>query len=775
MTSRSAVLVIWFVAVANTAVAQTVTETDYARAEQFLYWNAQRLVTGTVVSPRWLSGDRFWYRNRVREGHEFVLVDPARRSRRPAFDHVRLAAALSIAADTSYVPNKLPFNEFEFADGETTIVFHVADSVRWTCDIRSYQCAGPDSLPRRPVDEIKSPDGRWVAFEQDDNLWIRSVPDGEEIQLSTDGIPDYGYAAVPEGCCQEISNRRAKRKVPPVLAWSPDSRRIATHRYDERKVDQLHLLETAQGRPVLHSYRYALPGDSVVPTYDIHIFDIESRSGIKVEQEPLIGDFTQPDTLWHDVQWSDDGSRLFFTRRSRDFKLLELVVADAVSGTARTVLEEQGPTLRELAPLLGMGNWRVVGDGHEIIWPSERDGWAHLYLCDSETGDIKNRITSGPWLVLDVHRVDETARRVYFTAVGRDEQRDPYYRHLYSVGFDGSQLTLLSSEVADHAVRVSPSGDYFVDTYSRRDTVPVTVVRSPDGRVLQTVEVASVTELLEVGWRWPTPFKVKARDGVTDVYGYLYLPTDFEPSKQYPVVDYVYPGPQVGPVGFRSFSLGGWAGQHSLPELGFIVFTIDAIGTPVRSKAFHDGYYGNMGDNGIPDHIAALKQLARRYPQIDLDRVGIFGHSGGGFASTDAVLRYPDFFKVAVSGAGNHDNRSYLFAWAERYQGLLVHDSATGGDNYDSQANQNLAGNLKGKLLLSYGTLDDNVHPNNTQLVIQELIKHNKDFDLFIMPNRNHGHAVEPYSIRRTWDYFVRHLLGAEPPHEYKLSGPPSG
>ncbi len=767
-----AVLAIGLLTIAAPTHAQQMTAADYARAEQMLSWNATQLVTGMNVAPRWLSGDRFWYRNRVRDGHEFVLVDPVRATRRPVFDHARLAAALSVAADTSYVPHKLPFREFDFA-GDASIQFHLADSVRWTCDILAYLCMGPDSIPRPPRDETESPDGQWVSFQRDENLWIRPTAGGDEIQLSQDGEPDYGYAVIAEQCCQEITTRRASTKRPPTVAWSPDSRRIATHKLDERDVGMFHLLETQTGRPKLHSYRYALPGDSVIPTFDMYVFDVESRSGVQFDQEPLIGDFAIPDTTWSQVEWSSDGTRLFYTRRSRDFKELELMVGDASTGATRTILTEHGPTLREMAPMIGSRNWRVVGDGREIVWYSERDGWGHLYLVNTETGAIVNQITSGPWLVFDVLRIDESSRRIYFTAVGREADRDPYYRHVYSAGLDGSGITLLTPEDADHTVIASPSGRFFVDSYSRRDQSPVTVVRDSRGRVMQTVETADISDLLATGWQPPTPFRVKGRDGVTDVYGYLYFPTDMDPEKQYPVVDYVYPGPQVGPVGLRGFSLGGWAGEHALPELGFIVFVIDALGTPVRSKAFHDGYYGNMGDNGIPDHIAAMRHLARVYPQMDLNRVGIFGHSGGGFASTDALLRYPDFFKVAVSGAGNHDNRGYLFAWAERYQGLLVRDSVRGGDNYDSQANQNLAANLEGKLLLSYGSLDDNVHPNNTLLVVQALIANNKDFDLFVMPNRNHGHAGEPYSIRRTWDYFVEHLLGMKPPHEYEISPPP--
>ena len=269
------------------------------------------------------------------------------------------------------------------------------------------------------------------------------------------------------------------------------------------------------------------------------------------------------------------------------------------------------------------------------------------------------------------------------------------------------------------------------------------------------------------------PFVAKGRDGRTDVHGLLWFPSDFDPDRRYPVIDYIYPGPQIGSVTIYDFAPAGRGNGQALAELGFIVFAVDAFGTPLRSKAFHDAYYGDMGDNGIPDHIAALKELALRHPQMDLDRVGIFGHSGGGFSSTDAILRFPDFFKVAVSGAGNHDNRGYHFPWGEKYHGLLEHNP-DGTDSYSRQANQDLAPRLRGKLLLHYGTLDDNVHPNMTIRVIQELIQANLDFDMFVVPNANHGYGNDPYVLRRTWDYFVEHLAGVEPPHQYRIT-PPGG
>ena len=374
-------------------------------------------------------------------------------------------------------------------------------------------------------------------------------------------------------------------------------------------------------------------------------------------------------------------------------------------------------------------------------------------------------------MVVDLLEVDEAEEWAYFTGVGREAGRDPYFRHLYRARLDGSRMELLTPEDADHEVGFSPTGKWLVDTYSTRTTAPVTVLRRADGTRVLTLEEADFSRLLATGWRWPTPFTVKARDGVTDLYGYLYFPTDFDPTGSYPVVDYIYPGPQTGPIGYRQATAAPRGNGHALAELGFIVFTIDALGTPLRNKAFHDSYYGDMGDNGIADHVAALRQLGARYPAMDLDRVGIFGHSGGGFSSTDALLRYPDVFKVAVSSAGNHDNRSYDYTWGEKYQGLLEGGEG-GGDTFDTQANQNLAGRLEGKLLLMYGTLDDNVHPNATLLLMDELIRHNQDFDLLVVPNRNHGFSNEPYVIRRRWDYFVEHLLGLEPPEEYHLRGP---
>lgn len=754
------------------------TRADYVRGERFLGPNAQELVTDDAVQPHWIpgGGDRFWFRNRTAHGYEFVVVDAATGTRRPAFDHARLAAALTIAADTSIDPAKLVFLDIRFVDGERAVRFATAKGKQWRCDLTTYACVGPDTIPLDRVTEATSPDGKWVAFTRGDNVWVRELAGGQETQLTTDAEPDFGYAK-PTGCCQQVTNVLAKREQRPVLVWSPDSRRIATYKMDERGVRRMYLLETKTPAAVLHAYPYALPGDSIVPRYDTYILDVASHRAIKVNRPPQPAVNTSccwltSDSVIKDMRWDAPGDHLFMTYGSRGFKQLDLLEVDATSGEARTILQEKAKTFVETnLESGGIPNWRPVHHDRDVIWLSERDGWAHLYLVNGANGAVQHQITSGPWTVGNLLRVDEANGWVYFTGRGREPGRDPYFRHLYRARLDGSQVQLLTPENADHEVSLSPSGTYFVDNRSRLDALPVTVVRRSDGTLVREVQRADASQLFAMGWRYPVPFTVKARDGVTDLYGVMYRPSRIDPARTYPIIDNIYPGPQTGPIGNRTFASAIRGSNAGLAELGFFVIELDATGTPFRSKAFHDSYYGNLGDNGIADHVAAIKQLAARDPRIDVGRVGIYGHSGGGFSSTDAILRYPDFFQVAVSGAGNHDNRSYDYTWGEKYQGLLTHN-ADSTDNFDAQSNARLAANLKGHLLLMYGTMDDNVHPVNTQSLINELIKANKDFDVVVLPNRNHGFASEPYAIRRTWDYFVKHLLGVEPPRNVVLRVP---
>jgi dipeptidyl aminopeptidase/acylaminoacyl peptidase len=441
-------------------------------------------------------------------------------------------------------------------------------------------------------------------------------------------------------------------------------------------------------------------------------------------------------------------------------------MADVATGAVRDVVEETVPTFYESGHRTA--NWRVLPEANEVIWYSQRDDWGHLYLYDLHSGALKRRITEGSWNVLQIVRLDEEERTIYFTGAGR-EPGDPYFRYLYRVGLDGGAPELLTPDSADHTVTLSPSGAYFVDTYSTPDTPPVSVLRDARGRTVVALEQADISALEATGWKPPIPFTVVARDGETDLHGLMYRPTNFDPTRKYPIVNHIYPGPQSGSVGSRSFSAARGDAQ-ALAELGFIVVQLDAMGTPMRSKSFHAAYYGDMGDNGLPDQMGAMRQLAERHPWIDLERAGIYGHSGGGFASADAIMRYPDFFDVAVSQAGNHENRNYEDDWGEKWQGLLVRNP-DGTTNYDNQANQLLAENLKGKLLIAHGTMDNNVPPYSTLLVVDALIAANKDFDLIMFPNRRHGFGNEPYMMRRRWDYFVRHLLGAEPPPPYAIGG----
>ncbi|KPJ88099.1 MAG: peptidase S9 [Gemmatimonas sp. SG8_17] len=742
-------------------VQRRVTAADYARAEQFLRANTDTLVFGATVRPTWLSADRFWYNNQISGGSEFILVDPRARTRTRAFDHVRLAAALSAESDTTYDALQLPFTEFAFSADGRSIEFEVGPR-HFTCDAQGNQCTAERLRgPRPDRNAVLSPDSTTAAFIRDHNLWVRDLTTGSETQLTTDGVEDFGYATNNAGWTK--SDR-------PVLLWSPDSKKIATFQHDGRGVGEMYLVTTEVGHPTLEAWKYPLPEDSVI--FRIHrvVIHLDGPRVVRLQMPPDQHRSTICDHIacrgagFSDIEWSPDASQLAFVSTSRDHKHEVLRVADPETGTVRDVMEETVETFFESG--FNMVNWHFLPASNEVIWFSQRDDWGHLYLYDLETGQLKNRITSGDWTVLQLLRIDEGNRMLYFTAAGR-EAGDPYFQYLYSIRMDGRNLTLLTPDSANHTIAFSPSGQYFLDSYSTPVVPPVAVVRDTRGRSRLTVEEADISRLVAVGWQPPIPITVKARDGTTDLYGLMYQPTNFDPNQKYPIVNYIYPGPQTGSVGSRSFNPSR-GDKQSIAELGFVVVEIDAMGTPMRSKSFHAAYYGDMGDNGLPDQIAGMKELARRHPWLDIDRVGIYGHSGGGFASTDAILRYPDFFDVAVSGAGNHDNRNYEDDWGEKWQGLLetYPDSTT---NYDNQANQLLAKNLKGKLLIAHGTMDSNVPPYNTLVVVDALIAANKDFDLILFPNRGHGFGNEPYMMRRRWDYFVRHLLGAEPPQEYQF------
>ncbi len=687
------------------------TAADYDRAVKMLSFNTNRLVDRAVVRPNWLPDGRFWYQVSTAAGTEFVLIN-------------------------------------------------TADGTRKTADKQEILLAGIETEKdggRGNYLEIASPDGKKVAFIRDWNLWMRDVETKKETQLTTDGVENFGYAT---------DNAGWKKSDRPILLWSPDSKKIATFQQDQRHVSDMYLVTTNVGEPKLQAWKYPLPEDEKVIQIHRVIIEVDQPKVIRLKMPPDDRRGTLCDDIacsgaFDDNEWNEDATKLAFVSTPRDHKKATLKIADANTGEVREVFTETVETQYESGQ--GTINWRYLPESNEFIWYSERDDWGHLYLYDLTTGKLKNQITKGDFVVTRLRKVDEKNRRLYFEANGRETGRDVYYTHFYAVDFDGKNFKLLTPEDGNHQVSISDDGKYFVDNFSKPNEPPVSVLRDMNGKLIATLEKADVSRLIKTGWKPPMPITVKSRDGKDDLYGLMFTPTNLDKTKKYPIINYIYPGPQGGGVGSRSFSASR-SDHQALAELGFVVVVIDGTCNPDRSKSYHDACYGNMADNTLPDQIAGTKELAAKYPFMDLERVGVWGHSGGGYATAAAMFRFPEFYKVGISESGNHDNRNYEDDWGERYIGLLK------GDNYEKQANQNYAKNLKGKLLLAHGGLDDNVPPYNTYLVVDALIKANKDFDLIIFPNARHGYGADSfYMMRRRWDYFVEHLLGAEPPKDYKI------
>lgn len=760
---RASLSVFTLLLLATTALAQQeekVTAEDYARAEKFLAANTSSLVTHTISGTQWVDEHRMMYQRTTENGREFMLADVQAGTKTPAFDHERLAKTLGETFGSEISPYNLPFRTFEYSSGDENIRF-VIGSKEYTCGLEDYSCSAKEAPSQAGWNEAVSPDGKKSVYIKDYNLWMKNLETGENTQLTFDGEKDFGYAT---------NNAGWTRRDNPVLLWSPDSRRIATFQHDGRGTGEMYMASTKVGHPELQQWKYPLPGDSLIFRVERVVINLKGKPEVvRLKMEPDMQRSTITDHIAGrggtllDAQWLDDGRRLAFVSVTRDHKTATLRIADAETGDVRTVLEESEETFFESGH--DVISWRVLSASNEVLWYSQRSNWAHFYLYDLETGALKHQITEGDWRVLDLVRLDEENRVIYFTA-SAIEEGNPYYHYLYRIGMDGQGLKLLTPESAHHSASFSDNGLYFVDTYSTPATPPVSKIRDKDGNEILVLERGDISGLAEIGWQPPVEFSVKARDGETDLWGLMYTPTNLDPSKKYPVLNYIYPGPQSGSVGSRAFRASR-SDKQSLAELGFIVIEVDAMGTPGRSKSFHEFYYGNMGDNGLPDQITTIKQLAEKHSWIDANRVGIWGHSGGGFASTRAILAYPDFYDVAVSSAGNHDNRNYADAWGEKWQGLLAGEGT--GTNYDNQSNHLLAGNLKGKLLLAHGTLDTNVPHYNTLLVVNALIAANKDFDMILFPNRGHGFGNERYMMRKRWDYFVKHLKYTEPPREYEF------
>ncbi|MCS6817646.1 MAG: S9 family peptidase [Blastocatellia bacterium] len=774
------------------------TRADYERAFA-LRERLEGLALNIVDNVEWIENTpRFWYRRTVKGGHEFVLVDAETLAKRPAFDHARLAASLSAAMGRNYTSTTLPFSTLTFVDQERAIQFTAAGAT-WRCDLTDYACRqigpaapgfsrgrGPEEaeeypreydndvqdgmvfLPTRepspqqeqqtrrppPFSPIQSsqelqvkpsPDGRWEAFIRNYNVFIRPKGKEEAIPLSYDGSEADAYTFAS-------------------ITWSPDSRRLVAYRVRQGYRRQVHYIEsspTDQLQPKLHTREYAKPGD-VLDVAQPVLFDVEARKAIAIENSL----FPNPYSLSNPVWWKD-GRAFTFEYNQRGHQVYRVIEVDAATGLPRVLINEECATFFSYRPL--SPNHRETGtryrydiaDGREIIWASERDGWRHLYLYDGLTGKVRNQITRGPWVVRGVVKVDEERRQIWFQASGMYRDQDPYFIHYYRINFDGSGLVALTEANGDHLVRFSSDMKYYVDLWSRVDHPPVLELRrTEDRKILMEVERGDISELLAIGWRPPEVFVAKGRDGKTDIWGIIIRPMNFDPSKRYPVIENIYAGPQ-GSFVPKSFSV--YNPMRSLAELGFIVVQIDGMGTANRSKAFHDVAWKNLRDAGFPDRILWHKAVAAKYSYYDITRVGIYGHSAGGQNALAALLFHPDFYKVAVSSCGCHDNRMDKIWWNEQWMGWPV------GPHYVESSNVENAHRLRGKVLLIVGELDTNVDPSSTMQVVNALIKANKTFDLLVLPGQGHTMGGA-YGTRKMYDFFVHHLLGVEPPDWNALS-----
>ncbi|UHQ21056.1 S9 family peptidase [Lysobacter sp. KIS68-7] len=754
------------VALSNGAAAQAqVTEADYARAEKMLSMTTAPLVDHAIQRVKWLDDGHFVYLDNDVNGTRLMRMDVATGQAAPAFDHARMAKALS-----AVVGKQVDAKRIDKTVQGVTLAGDAYDfSVRGThylCDIAKPNCKAKPVAKGQDGDGPGnvSPDGKREAFIRNWNLWVRDLATGKETQLTTDGVKDFGYATNNAGWVHDDSA---------ILVWSPDSSKIATFQQDQRKTSSMTVVSTNVGAPKVETWKYPFVGDKDVTMIERVLIDVPTAKMVRLKMAPDQHRSTQCDDVscfggWEDVQWAKDGKSIAFVSSARDHTKATLRTADAATGTVKDIFDESAKNWFESG--INAINWRYLSDSNEILWWSQRSNWGHLYLYDLSTGKMKQQVTHGDWNVAEVLRIDPATRTVWFTGVNREAGHHPYHQHLYRVNLDdGAEPVLLSPEDAQHDFVLSPDGKRVVDTYSTTTVAPVSVLRDTnDGKVVQEIAKGDLTRLKASGWVAPEPIVVKARDGKTDLYGQMFKPSNFDPNKKYPIINYIYPGPQVGSVRSYGF-LPAHGDNQALAELGFIVVAIDGMGTPYRSKAFHDAYAKNVGDNTLPDQITGMKQLAQRYPFIDLTRVGIWGHSGGGNATGTAMFRYPEFFKVGIAESGNHDNRNYEDDWAEKWQGLLV-AGKDGKSNYDDQANQNHAANLKGKLLLMHGMMDDNVPSSSTMLVVDALIKANKDFDLLLLPNARHGYGeYSLYVMRKRWDYFVTNLLGASHPDAYSI------
>jgi dipeptidyl aminopeptidase/acylaminoacyl peptidase len=735
------------------------TAADYERARSLKATYEQ--AAGVVAEPAtWIeTTSRFWYRRAVPGGNEFVVVDAATKQKQPAFDHARLAAALSAATGRPYGALTLPFARIAYTKDEHGLEVAV-DAAPWTCDLASYTCRkverrsdfSESGLPRDcrtlPTDTpLVSPDGRWEALVQNFNVAIRRTPvtAGTSLTwLSADGS---------DGNCYQL----------PTLTWSPDSRRLAAMRVRPGFRRVVHYVESSpedQLQPKHSTRFYAKPGDTLDVEQPV-IFQVETRRQLEIDRTLFPNAFELSPLVWR-----KDSHALTFEYNQRGHQSYRVIEVEAATGRTRAIISEDPKTFfyynQANGTLTGSGKRyrHDVADGKEIVWMSERDGWNHLYLYDGATGGVKNQITKGEWVVRGVVKVDDQKRQIWFSAGGMTHDDDPYFTRYYRIDFDGSGLTPLTELAANHTAAFSTDMQYVVDTHSRVDMAPVSELRrTSDGSLVMTVERGDLTALAAAGWHPPEVFVAPGRDGTTPIYGVIFKPTHFDPTRRYPVIESIYAGPQGS---FVPKSFAAYSSLQAQAELGFIVVQIDGMGTSNRSKAFHDVAWMNLGDAGFPDRIAWHKALAAKSPWYDIGRVGLYGGSAGGQNALGGLLFHPEFYQAAVAYAGCHDNRMDKIWWNEQWMGWPL------GPQYSAASNVDNAGRLIGALLLVVGEMDTNVDPSSTMQVVKALLKANKDFDLLVVPGGEHnagrGGEFGTYGERKRFDFFVRHLLGVSPP-----------
>jgi dipeptidyl-peptidase 4 len=787
----------------NLFAQQPVQKANYQLAARYTPRKLDRMIFSTSVDPHWLKqSDRFWYVYETPNGKNWYIVDPAAGSKKLLFDNARLAAELTRIIRDPFDAQHLAIDSMRFVKDENWIQFEVLSTEEIEVKDSTAKKGAPPKKERKryyfeyninsgqlvQLTDFKkpkrnprwasvSPDGKTILFARNYNLYamdranyekaLQNEDDStiQETQWTTDGVEYFEYGFSQNENNVEKEKNRKKRK--PVFAyWSPDSRHFTLVRSDQRAVKDLWVINSvADPRPTIETYKYHMPGEKEAPVAYVLLFDAANRTkkelDVKQFKDQTIGVWTRPqpvntrDDDWRPTIWLGNNNQFYFNRTSRDLKRIDVCLVDINTGMVKPLIEERMNTYVELRRL------GLVNDGNELIQWSERDGWAHFYLYDAN-GKLKNQITSGAFHCEDILGIDEKKRVLYFSANGREPNEDPYLQHLYRVNFDGTGLRLLNPGEYEHDMSMNDNMRFFVDNYSRVNTTPRSALFSSDGRKILDLETADLSSLFASGYKFPEVFRVKADDGITDLYGVMYKPFDFDSTKKYPIIQYVYPGPQTEAVN-KSFGR-GFDRIDRMAQLGFIVVTVgNRGGHPSRSKWYHNYGYGNLRDYGLADKKAAIEQLVDRYPFIDGTRVGIHGHSGGGFMSTAAILVYPEVFKVAVSSAGNHDNQIYNRWWSEKHHGVKEQTSEKGDTSfiYNIEKNPDLARNLKGKLLLFHGDIDNNVHPANTIRMANALIKANKRFDMILLPGQRHGFGdMTEYWFWRTADYFSNYLLG---------------